>query len=180
MSEPTTIRLGEARDRLAEQCDEVEALAEEADDTASAESVQWSLNELNQQGAAVADLLAEHGADATVTVHGLTAGEFGRVEDRVQAMRDQRDGQASLPGYHRVVYAAAGLDAAPFFDPDDVANPPWEQRSARERLDAKVAAVADLPPALAKWLYARVDEATTPDTGNWRSSAGSPPADDSD
>jgi len=161
-----TIRLGDEVDRLARQHDEVQARAEDADDTASGEAVRWSLNELDQQGRAVAALVEDHGPDATVTVEGLTAGEFGRVEDRVAAARAQRDGQPTMQGYHRVVYAAAGVEDAPFL-PDRE-----DDSSEREWLDAKVDAVAGLNIALVKWLYARVDDLTTVDQGNWKQSAG--------
>jgi len=164
-----TISLGDELQRLADQYDDLEARQEDADGSVSADAVRWSLNELDQQGAAVADLVNEYGADATVTVSGLTAGEFGRVEDRVETARARRDRQ-TMQGYHRVVYAAAGIVEAPFFDPDGVTDPSWDERTAAERLDAKVATVADLNIGVAKWLYGRVDEKTTPDTGNWKPS----------
>lgn len=171
-----TLRLGDEIERLAEEYDRVEAMGDEADDSASGQAVRWSLNELDQQGAAVAELADEHGRDATVTIRGLTAGEFGRVEDRVDAARQRRDGAPSMQGYHRVVYAAAGLVEAPFFDPDAVTGPDWASRTPSERLDAKTETVADLNIGLVKWLYARIDDQTTPDEGNWRASAGQPPA----
>jgi hypothetical protein len=167
----TTLVLGDEIDRLADQYDRVEAMGEDADDSTSGQAVRWSLNELDQQGNALAALADEHGRDAVVTVRGLTAGEFGRVEDRVDAARARRDDGASMQGYHRVVYAAAGLVEAPFFKPDDVANPPWDERTARQQLDAKIETVAGLNIGLAKWLYSRVDEETTPDAGNWKPSS---------
>lgn len=159
-----TLRLGDELDRLAEQVDELEAQAADADDSASGDALRWSVNELDQQGAAVAELIDEYGADAEVVVEPLDAGTYGRVEDRVASHRE-RSKQASVQGYHRVVYAAAGLVDAPFHEPDEDAD----------AFDAAIATVASLNPAAAKWLYARVDDLTTPDSGNWRTSAGSQP-----
>jgi hypothetical protein len=171
MTEQTTLVLEEEIERLADQYDQLEAMREDSDDSASGEAVRWSLNEIDQQGAALARLADEHGRDATVTIQALSAGLYGRVEDRVATARARRDDGASMQGYHRVVYAAAGLVGAPFFDTSEVADPPWPERTAREQLDAKIATVADLRPAVAKWLYSRVDEATTPEQGNWRPSS---------
>lgn len=171
IDEETTLRLGDERDRLAQQHDEVQELVEEGDDSASASAARWSLNEIDQMGAAVTELITEHGEDATVTIKGLAAGEFGRVEDRVDTARSRRDG-ASIRGYHRVVYAAAGLVEAPFFSTEDVTDPSWDDRPPKERLDAKIQAVAAENIGLVKWLYSRVDEETTADEGNWKQSAG--------
>lgn len=168
INDPERLRLGDELDRLAERVNELEAQAEDADDSASGDALRWSVNELDQQGAAVAELIDRYGADAEVVVEPLDAGTYGRVEDRVASHRE-RSKQTSVQGYHRVVYAAAGLVDAPFYDaggPDEDANDPF---------DARIAAVAGLNPAAAKWLYSRVDVLTTPDQGNWRASAGSQP-----
>lgn len=163
------VSLVDELEQLGRQADEVDGLFDEADDSASAETLQWSAAEIDQQGAAVAELIEKHGADATVTVRGLTLGEFGRVEDRVEDFRRRKSGEAAA-GYERVVFAAAGLVDAPFFNREDVDDPPWEDRSASERLDAKIKTVRGLDPALGKWLYRVVDDETSPDQGNgqWR------------
>jgi len=170
MDTERTVRLAEERDRLAEQYERLEDADDEHD------AISWSLNELDQQGAALQALIDEHGSEASVTISGLTAGEYGLVEDRVEHARQQRD-RATMRGYHRVVYAAAGLVEAPFFDPGDVSDPPWEARTQEERLDEKIATVADQNIGLVKWLYTLVDDETTPDEGNWRQRSG-PPAED--
>jgi hypothetical protein len=163
------VRLGDALAGLQDEADRLDEQRGNADDSSSAEALRHGANELDQQGAAVAALVDEYGSDATVTVCSLTAGEFGRVEDRVTAARQRHD-RSAMQGYHRVVYAAAGLVDAPFFNRDEVSDPPWDERSATEQLDAKVATVADLDIATAKWLYRLVNAETTPDQGNgdWR------------
>lgn len=167
----TTVTLGDALRRLADRADDLEQL--ETDDSASGQSVQYAGSQIELQGRSLAALADEHGHDAAVTYRGLSAGQFGRVEDRVERARQRRDGDPALQGYHRVVYAAAGLVEAPFFDPEAVENPPWSSRAPTQRLDAKIERVADLDIGLVKWLYGRVDDATTPDAGNWRPSADS-------
>jgi len=156
-----TIRLGEELDRLSEQADEYAQMLEDADESASATALQQSANELDQQGRGVAYLIEQHGPDAEVVVAGLDSGEFARVEDRVAAIRAGRDDDSTTPGAHRNVYAAVGLQDAPFLDLDD-------DLATRERLDETRAAVRGQPVGVAKWLYSRVDDLTTVDEGNWR------------
>ena len=162
-----TIRLGDELDRLDKQADEYAELMANADEeeSASAAALQQSANELDQQGRGVAYLAAEYGEDAEVTVAGLDSGEFGRVEDRVAAIRAGRDDQSPTPGAHRNVYAATGLVDAPFLDLDEEMG----ELSQRERIDRKLAAVTSQPVGVTKWLYRRVDDLSTVDEGNWRS-----------
>jgi len=161
-----TLRLGDELDRLDEQADEYAQLLDDVDEDeegseASAAALRQSANELDQHGRGVAYLAAEYGDDAEVTVAGLDAGEFARVEDRVAEIRANRDSQTATPGAHRNVYAAVGLEDAPFLDLDD-------DLSQREQVDAKLAAVSQLPVGATKWLYDRVDDLTTVDEGNWQ------------
>ncbi|WP_435175654.1 hypothetical protein [Halorussus sp. AFM4] len=165
-----TLRLGDELDRLDEQADEYAQLLRDADnddgeegESASAAALQQSANEIDQQGRGVAYLAAEYGEDAEVVVAGLDAGEFARVEDRVAAIRAGRTDQSPTPGAHRNVYAAVGLQDAPFLDLEDEAD-----LSQRERVDAKLDAVSALPVGATKWLYDRVDNLSTVSEGNWR------------
>lgn len=174
MYDPTAereITLGDELERLDAELADVEA-AEQAGDL-SGDASRLAYSEYDAAGRALYALAEAHGHDATITVRGLSAGEFARVEDRVAVAREQRNTQAGLQAYHRNVYAAAGLVSAPFFDPDEVTDPPWDARTPDQRLDARVTVVAEQNPSLVKWLFARVDEATTPDEGNWRPSADS-------
>lgn len=157
MSEPReeTIRLGDALDELDDQLDQLAASLQTAEDgTASAAVLQRSANEIDTQGADLSGLVDEYGEDAEVTVRGLDAGEYARVEDRVAAMRAGTDEPGGLPGSSRNVWAAAGLVDAPFLDDD-------------AGFDAKIQTVAAQDPGVAKWLEARVNDLTSVSEGNW-------------
>lgn len=151
-----TLSFGAERDRLAEAVDDLQGRLAKAD--VGDEAADYSLNELNQQGRGVHWCIEEYGPDAEVTVAALSAGEFARVEDRVHD---------AGPGVHRNVFAAAGLVDAPWL-------PERDGETDGEWLDTKVAAVADLPVGVVKWLYATVDERTTVGEGNWRRSSDAP------
>lgn len=157
MTEPReeTIRLGDALDELDDRLDDLAASLQDAEDgTASAAVLQRSANEIDTQGADLAGLVEEYGEDAEVTVRGLDAGEYARVEDRAAAMRAQADQPGGMPGSTRNVWAAAGLVDAPFLDED-------------ADFDQKIQAVASLDPGVAKWLEARVNDLTSVSEGNW-------------
>lgn len=169
MQDPTaerTVTLADAIGNVAEEYDRLESRLEDAEDAEQAAG-QYGLNELEQMGNALGELAEEHGPDATLTYRGLRAGEFGLVEDRVDRKREQ-DGGSARRGYHRIVYAAAGLVDAPFFDAGDVTHPPYGERTMEGQLEARMSAVASQNIGLVKWLYAKVDDRTTADAGNWR------------
>lgn len=154
--EEETRVLGEELERLDERLDELTERLDNADaDTASAQVIRSAANDIDTQGGAVAYLVEEYGADATITVRGLAAGEYARVEDRTAAMRAEADGVGSLPGSSRNVFVAAGLVDAPFYegDPDD--------------LDAKLAEVTSQPVGVVTYLEALINDLTTVSEGNW-------------
>jgi hypothetical protein len=138
-----TLRLGDERDRLDSRLDELADQIVNADEPAALRQV---ASQVETRLSGLAYLVDEYGADATVTVRGLTAGEYARVEDRLAAMRAEASAD-SVPGAQTNLFAAAGLVDAPFADDCD-------------DLDAALAVVADQPVGVAKWLYAQVDDRT--------------------
>lgn len=148
----TTLRLGDERDRLDGQLDDYAAQLQAAD---TADAIQRLAAECEQRLAGVSHLCDEFGADAVVTIRGLTAGEFAKVEDRVAEKRE-RSSQEQLPGFHRNVYVASGLVAAPFVDTDAGFN-------------ARLEAVAGQPVGVVKWLQERIDDATSVTGDDFRS-----------
>lgn len=188
-----TVTLGEERERLAREHDQVEQLQQGAEDEATASAYGYSANEIAQMGAAVdylirgnpddeADEFEGYGADATVTVRGLSAGLHGWVTDRVESLRERRDDVESARGYHRNVFAAAGLVDAPFVDleaaADAVTHPgsstDYEGLTPTKQRAARVSAVEDLPPNVTRWLFDLVDDQTGVGQGNWKASSGQP------
>lgn len=150
-----TVVLGEELERLDAEADEVASKYADVDDASeSAAAINQHANELDQVGRAVGALVEEHGADATVTVRGLNAGEYARVEDRAAAMRQEAGGSTPIPGSYRNVFAAMGIVDAPFID----ADADWDDR---------IRAVASQPPGVAIWLQNKVDDLTTVSAGNW-------------
>lgn len=155
-----TLVLGEERDRLDARLDELVSRLQDANpDTASADVLQHEANDLDVQGRGVSHLIDEYGRDATVTVAGLSAGDFARVEDRAATMRSQHPGPGNLPGSSRNVFAAAVLVEAPFYTGD------------KTDLDAKISAVAAQPIGVVKWLESKGNDLTSVDSGNWTSFA---------
>lgn len=148
-----TLTLGDELHRLDEQADEYAEQIRDADDQTVARIVRSDANDVEQAGAAVAYLIDEYDADATVTIRGLTAGDQAQLLDRIAAKRESM-GQDSLPGYRRNVFAAGGLVDAPFVDSD-------------ADLETRIQAVADQPPGVAVWLQTLVNQKTTLDQGNW-------------
>lgn len=150
-----TVTLGAELERLDSAVDDVAASLQDVEgDTASAQALRQYANDLDTQGAALAALVEKYGTDATVTVRGLSAGEYARVEDRTAAMRDQSDQPGGLPGSSRNVFAAAGLVDAPFLE-------------TGADFDGRVSAVADQSVGVAKWLESKVNDLTSVDEGNW-------------
>ena len=97
----------------------------------------------------------------SVTIAGLTGGEFGKVEDELAdaaAARQRRGGQ---PGARRVYLVAFGTVDAPYVG-DEMSD------------DERVSAASGLPLAYQKWAEAQVNELSTVGgngRGGWRQSA---------
>lgn len=154
-----TYRLGDEFDRLDGDLDEAaEQLREAEPDTPSAEILRSHANDLETQLGGVAWLIDEYGEDTEVTVVGLDAGMYARVQDRASAMRAQRDEPGDIPGARAQVFAAMGLESAPFLD------------EGATSLDEKLSALTDgIPIGVAQWLEGRANELTTVSQGNFRS-----------
>jgi hypothetical protein len=172
----TTIRLGEELERLDAKADEIVDAVAAADDSASGQAVEQVATDLDQQGRAVASLIDAYGADATVEIRRLGAGDFAFVEDRVASHRD-RTGQSAVPGYRRNQFVAVGLADAPFLDREALAEAHgpdhatgWADLDRATRTDAILRVLTDaevVSVAVVKWLFARIDEEGTVDSGNW-------------
>lgn len=159
--DPDTLTLQAEIDRLAAEYDDTEAdLTDLEADSARAASKQRYLGDLDQMGREVAALADAHGEDATVTVRGLSAGEYAKVENRTAEAASNVSGSGGAPGSGRLVFAAAGLVDAPFYDGDE------------GDLNAKLQALAEQPVGVRKWLEDLVSERTVADEKNWRESAG--------
>jgi len=158
-----TRRLSEERDRLDQELDGLaEKLVDAESGTQSAQMLQRSANEAETRLAGVCHLIDEYGADATVTVQGLDAGGYARVQDRAEAIRAQRDKPGDVPGARSNIFAAQGLVDAPFLDAEDLAD-------EVDPLDAKLAAVSSQPLGVAKYLESIANELTTVSEGNFAS-----------
>lgn len=140
-----TVVLADARDRLDARLDELADKIVAADDPSALQSV---ASQVETRLSGVAYLCGEYDPEASVTVRGLTAGDYARVEDRLARMREEAPGDR-LPGASTNVFAAAGLVAAPFVDERD------------PDLDDALPVVANQPVGVAKWLEHLVNEETT-------------------
>ncbi len=162
MFEPETYDLVEERDRIDERLDELAEVLRDADSgSASAQVLKKEANETEARLSGVAWLIDEYGEDATVTVKGLGSGSYAKSEDRLSAVRAERDEPGGIPGSKRNVFAAAGLVDAPFLDLD-------EDASESQQFKQKLAAVSsdERPVGVSMWLEHVVNEETTIE-GNW-------------
>ena len=152
-----TITLEDERERLSDRLDDLAAKAAEAADSEDRDASGYRAiaRKVETHLGGVEWLCAEYDADATVTVHALTAGENARVEDDLADARSSRN-QDQLPGATRNFYAAAGLDAAPFLADD-------------ADLKQRKQAVGNLPVGTAKWLYSRVDNLSSVEGNGYKS-----------
>lgn len=151
-----TYRLGDERDRLDDRLDELADRAVQADDETAVQMVQSIAGEVEVRLQGVEHLIETHGANATVEVQGLTAGQTARIEDSLADLQTQTDYGGGLPGSRRNHEAAAALVDAPFLDD------PTE-------FDDYLAAVSDQPTHVAKWLRARAQDLSGIDEGNSKS-----------
>jgi len=143
----TEFVLDEEIDRLEEERAElVEQVADIAPDNPAVE-------ELGKRGQTIDSYLQglrwarEEWDVDSITLGGLTGGEFGQVEDKVNAARE-RNGQRHNSGVTRVYYVAAGTVDAPYID-DDMDE------------DDRTAAVSQLPITYLRWAEAQIEELTS-------------------
>jgi len=119
-----------------------------------------SANEIETRLAGVAHLIDQHGADAEITVRGLDAGAYARVQDRGEAIRSQRDLPGDIPGARANIFAATGLVDAPFLGAADIDGDP---------LDAKLDAISGQPIGVSKYIEGVANDLTTVSAGNFES-----------
>jgi len=152
----TTYTLRDERERLDERLDELADRAADADEGAGERAVMQVAREVEIRLQGVQHLINEYGADGTVTVKALTAGDTAEIEDRAAGYRTQTDHTGGVPGARRNLTAASGLQDAPFLDdPDD--------------FDDRLAAVSEQPTGVVKWLRARAEDLASVDEGNVQS-----------
>jgi len=175
MTTTTTRTLAEERDRLDQRRDELLERIDPDDedaatdtDSASGQRLWRELNTVDQAGQAVGALIDRHGEAAEVTVRPLNGDLYGRVEDRVDTLREFKKGPGGVPGSSRNVYAAAGLIEAPFMD--GRVEYDGLQRTAGPTLQDRTEAVASQTPApgVAMWLEGLVNDVGQVETGNWQ------------
>jgi len=146
-----TYTLGDEQDQLDARLDDL------ADRAADGEDVIEEAQEAESHLAGVLWGIQEYGADAEVTVGGLTTGEMAEVRDRTAAARNeaaQFGGHGQVDGAASTFFVAAGVLDAPFVDGD-------------ASVDALTSVVAsELHPQFTQWLEAKVDEETSVDAGN--------------
>lgn len=88
----------------------------------------------------------------TVTLSGLTGGEFGKIEDELADAAASRERRGGQPGARRVYMVAYGTKRAPFL-PDNPSD------------DERIAAASDLPMSFLKWVEAKVNDLSTVGNG---------------
>lgn len=84
----------------------------------------------------------------TITLSGLTGGEFGRVEDELADAAASRDRRGGQPGARRIYLVAYGTQQAPHL-PDDPTD------------DERIAAASGLPVAFLKWAESEINDLST-------------------
>jgi|APHM01.1.fsa_nt_gi hypothetical protein len=164
------IRLGDAFDDLDQELDELAAKLREAEaGTASAATLDELASQTERALSGVSFLVygdedvgfAGYGEDATVTIGGLDAGDYARVDDRAAAISEQSDDPGGNPGSRATVYAAVALVDAPFLPaPDDV--------DESDPLNIKMAAIAEQPVGVRDWLQSQANDLTTVSDDHFR------------
>lgn len=150
-----TIDLREEHDRIDEELDELAAESADVDpDSPRRQELDTQGKRLEKHLAGLAWAINPPEDDPTrdqpyeeVTVGALTAGEYADLTDTAAA--DAQQGKATT-GSSQVLFAAKGLEDAPFLD---------EEMNEAQRL----AAVSQLQPQFQKWLASRVDKLSTYD-----------------
>ncbi|MFP4117269.1 MAG: hypothetical protein ACLFSD_00250 [Salinivenus sp.] len=151
-------RLEAKADRLAEKVANIEpeTPVEEQEHTEAAEEgqkteqmlagVRWALNPEPDE---------DREPYTEITLSGLTAGEYADVGDYAQALKEMNQSKVSkhmgAQQARRNVFAAAGVESAPFLDEGDT------------ELYDRYRVVRGLPsPQFVLWIEQQVDELTTP------------------
>jgi len=150
-----TYAVGDERDRVDVRLDELaDQVARAGAGSGAYDDAVEEASTLEEHLVALEWLVDEYGADAEVTIGGLTTGEYAEATDRVvDAQSTQVGGPDSSTGVGRVFFVASGLVDAPFLDATDI--------------ESKADVVSGLPPQVTTWLEAEIDEATLPaDPGN--------------
>lgn len=114
--------------------------------------IQWALSAHEDPAVGVWDEPAE-----SITIGGLSGGEYGRVEDAIGSQASER-GLQRTTGLARVYMVAFGTVDAPYLN--DGADE-----------DEQIAAVSQLPFQFLQFVESRVNELTTVDEGNGQSFA---------
>lgn len=105
--------------------------------------------ELEKQLGGIEWLIDEYGADATVTVTGLTARETAVVGDRIRDLESETlTPTKSVESMSQVIWVAEGLEAAPFLEDGG-------------DFEAAFAAVGGLPRQVLDWLDDQISELST-------------------
>jgi hypothetical protein len=115
------------------------------------EQAREAATRMKRHAGAVEWLRDEFGADCRVVVGGLTMGEDARVTDAVDAAAEAKT-HGGVRGLARNYTVAAGVVEAPFYD--DETN----------GLEDRVAAVAELPRHVGKFLHHKIAVAEDIDT----------------
>jgi len=154
----TTITLGDELKRLQEAYDAIGDAAEE-NDAAAEPAVATAETVIERKTNGVGYLVDEYGADATVTIGGLTMGDKALVRDKLDAVADEAAqsgvGTGGGAGSQEIHEAAAGIIDAPFV-PDDIEDP-----TAPTAHDELVATLSSEYPQVTRWLVDRVRSQTS-------------------
>jgi len=149
-------RLVDERDRLNSELDDLADTIVDGDHEKAVNLLKQRASSLETQLSGVCWLIDQYGGDSQVVVAGLDAGEYAQVQDRVEQIRATSDGRGNTPGARRNVFAAMGLQEAPFLSNDATS------------IDDRLEAVTDGKPlGVTEWLESRVNDLTTVDSGNF-------------
>jgi hypothetical protein len=149
-----TVQLADERDRLEDRLDELAELLVDADDSAAAASLKRQATNVESRLNGLDYLIAQYGESATITIEGMDAGAYARVDDRLADIRAERDGAGDAPGSRRNAVAAMGLVDAPFID-----EPSPDFETCAE-------AITGLPVGAVRYLEHKTNALTEADTGN--------------
>lgn len=148
MLESKTLRLGDEVKRLDGKLDDLATTLQNADDGADTSAIRARAGDVESQYNALLHLIDEHGADATVTISGLTAGDYYRVKDKTAAIRDDIGQSGQMPGTRELVFAAGGLTDAPFLA--DGAD-----------FDERIRTLGDQPVGVPDWVAGHASDLST-------------------
>jgi len=159
MSGPFSERTVTVADAIADVDQQLDDLADRmiaADGgTAAAQTLSQLVSDAEKSLRGLVWLREEYGADAEITVRGLSAGDQARVEDRASDIRAERSGAGNAPGSRRQVTVATGLVEAPFLDGD-------------AGYEETLRAVGNVPDGVVVWLQSEIDDATSLEGNDYR------------